>query len=152
MTNQTDQLGCFAVCVTEETPQNTACIGRFEAEPGSIVDGDTLRILIGCDHLECVTWRTSNVDHGLIWMDEHGLLKDLLPTAVLKDSYGPSFALQGQLAGSLVFTGPTDETGDAQWLSKKQAIELHDHLLGRKTLFVNDISFLELTGIIQKTA
>ena len=150
MANQTDQLRCFAVCITHNAPHHQARIGNFEAEPVSVVHADTLRVLLDCDFLECVTWRTSNVDHGLIWMDEVGLMKNLPPTAVLKDSPKRSFALLGQLAGSLVFTGPGDETGEAHWLSQNQAFRLYEHLLDRKTTLLNDHCFLELIGIIQE--
>lgn len=123
---------------------NEGMAGVFTAEPDSFVTAQTLRILVQCDALECVTWSMSNVDHGLIWLDEHGKLKELEAVAVLKDGQWPSFALDDYLVGDLVFTGPTDKSGECHWLTAEQADGLIAQLQARKTVLVNSGSYLEL--------
>lgn len=114
-------------------------IAKVVMVPGwdPVLDGDLMMFkdLIKCDLVEQCSWRISNYQHGLIWMDEEAKLKPLQPVITVHE---PSTRrIMNYLSGTLVFAGKADGRG-IELLPKKTSVDLAIAINNGDTIQVMD--------------
>ena len=80
---------------------------------------------LNADSLEALPWEVSNLQKGLIWLDEDGKRKRRKPCGALyKHPDRLHYSAEDLLMGPLLFTGPDTQAGQVELLSEHDAVLL----------------------------